>query len=76
MTDTLEPDLWFETRWLCSKCGRFLADSSISSENVYDPINSHYGFYERVWGDCKQCGRVKEPRCVPTKSHPFIEESM
>lgn len=70
-TGAIEIDCWYETRWLCPKCGRFLAESSIGGEDVYDPINSYYGFYSRIWGDCKKCGRVDEPNCVPTKAHPI-----
>lgn len=65
-------DVWFETRWLCPTCSRFLPESAIGSRNVWDPIDSYYGFREEVWADCGKCGRVDNPRCVPTKSHPLI----
>jgi hypothetical protein len=63
-------DEWWEVRWLCPKCSRFVPESTVDSEDVWDP-SAYYGFTTRTWAHCKKCGPVDEPRCIPTKAHPL-----
>ncbi|MFZ2174910.1 MAG: hypothetical protein WAW17_12945 [Rhodococcus sp. (in: high G+C Gram-positive bacteria)] len=67
-----------ETRWQCAGCRRFVKDSAVGGEDIWDPIDSYYGFRSYIWADCKVCGRVDDPICLPVKSHtytaPAIEE--
>ena len=64
---------WNDVRWQCPKCARFVAQSTVDSENVYDPIDSYYGFFSRTFADCKKCGRVEDPRLVPVKTYVYVE---
>lgn len=63
---------WWETRWSCPKCGRFLPESAIQSETYVDP-SQYFGIGDRVWADCARCGRVDDPRCIPTVRHTDLE---
>ena len=59
---------WHDVRWQCPTCGRFIADSAVESEDYFDP-SEYFGIGCRTWGECSKCGRVDEPRCIPTVEH-------
>lgn len=57
---------YFDTRWICPKCSRFIKESSITSINYLDD-SEYYGVRTEIFGQCKQCGEVPEPRVIPLK---------
>ena len=67
-----EEVVWYESRWQCPTCGRFIADSAVESEDHLDP-GEYFGVGSRTWGECSKCGRVDEPRCTPTVEHRETE---
>ena len=42
-------------RWQCD-CGRFIAESAITSQECIDP-SGYYGVTCDSWYDCSRCGR-------------------
>lgn len=70
MTYAIETD-WWEVIRRCPSCGRFLAESSIHSEDYADP-DAWYGVSSRTWADCAKCGRG-EPRYEPGRRHTETE---
>lgn len=52
------------TRWLCPRCGRFIAEGGVRSWDVLDP-GEYYGIRGVIVGDCSRCSEVDDPKCVP-----------
>lgn len=50
-------------RWQCRRCGRFVAESAVHSEDRIDP-GAYYGVSSRTWVDCPRCGKVDNPRII------------
>lgn len=57
---------YFETRWQCRGCGKFVAESTVHSRDYLDN-GAYYGVSSEMWCDCPRCGRTAEPACVPTR---------
>lgn len=52
-----------DVRWQCVRCGRFVAESAVDSEDRIDP-GAYYGVTSRMWANCARCGVVDDPRLV------------
>lgn len=50
-------------RWQCRRCGRFVPESAVQSEDYRDP-DAYYGIISRTWVDCPRCGVVDNPGVV------------
>ncbi len=57
------PATFADVRWQCPRCGRFVAESSVQSEDRVDP-SAYYGVTSRTWVTCSGCGEVDGPRLV------------
>lgn len=66
-------DCWFEYRWQCRRCARFLAESAIRSWDVLDN-GEYYGVRSVTVADCPRCGETPDPASIPTKAHAFTED--
>ena len=66
-------DHWYEVRWSCRTCGRFLPESAIRSWDVLDN-GEYYGVRSVTVADCPRCGETPDPALVPTKAHEFTED--
>lgn len=67
-----EPVTYFDVRWMCPTCGRFIAESAIRSWDVLDP-GEYYGVRGVIAADCGRCGEI-EPRCTPTREVAYTPE--
>lgn len=45
-------------RWSCGKCGRFVADRTVVSEDRIDP-GSYYGVSTSTTAECGRCGPIE-----------------
>lgn len=45
-------------RWSCGRCGRFIADAAVHSEDYLDP-GSYYGVGSTITAECRRCGQVE-----------------
>lgn len=52
-------------RWSCPKCGRFIAESAIRSEDHRDD-STYYGISTEYAAKCAKCGDV-DPHWAPTR---------
>lgn len=66
-------ETWFDVRWQCPNCGRFVAQERIGEVDHVDP-GAYYGISTEMWVDCPRCGRVEWPRLVPVGEHPMVVE--
>ncbi len=66
------PSHYFEVRWACPRCGRFIAESAVRSWDVIDP-GEYYGVRGVIVTDCGRCGEI-EPVCRPVRERPWLEE--
>lgn len=57
-------DTWFDTRFQCRRCHRFISQDAIREEHHRDN-GVYYGVSTRTEYDCGRCGTVKdEPALV------------
>lgn len=54
---TPEVVTYYDVRWFCPHCGRWIADDAIESEDRIDP-GAYYGITTRMWTACSRCGVV------------------
>lgn len=53
-----------DVRWQCARCGRFLSESAVRSEDRIDP-GAYYGVTSHTWADCPHCRlKVDDPHLV------------
>lgn len=45
-------------RWSCGKCGRFIAEDHVYSEDHLDP-GAYYGVSVTITADCGRCGPIE-----------------
>ena len=64
------PFTWYDVRFQCPICGRFIAEKSVHGTDVIDP-SEWYGIRVEWTVDCTRCGRLEidYPRIVQIREY-------